>query len=163
MSPDLKAHSPSILRRIRGLFDIRYWFQPSSIIPVMVINDKYYTPSTTANASIAASAQTATLFTSRTDKNTYIHSAYITVQYVAVGSVSNTIISCTQNGANVVLMRINTVAAAEFGNAITFPKPVLIDRNTTVTIDTDENLGASGEQATGIVSFSEEDAQEAFF
>lgn len=162
--PDLKAHSRAILHRIRGLFDIRYFFSPSTIIPVMIINDKYYTPASTADATIATAVDTATLMISRDDKNTYIHSATLNVSQATLGSVDNAIINVVQNGSTKALLRMNVQATAQTAlqTSITFPKPILIDRNTGVTIDLDA-AATTSDQYTAIVSFSEEDAQEAHF
>lgn len=162
--PDLKAHSPSILQRIRQLYDIRYWFQPTTVLPVMLINDKYYTPASTATATIATATDIGTLMTSRDDKNTYIHSAVLNVELATLGAVNNITINAIQNGATIVLLRMNVVAVAvNSRNAeIVFPKPVIVDRNTAVTVDLD-NDATTSDQITAIVSFSEEDAQEAFF
>lgn len=160
--PDLKAHSPTILQRLRGLFDIRYFFVPSTILPVMVINDKYYTPASTANATIVTAIDTAVLMTSRDDRNTYINSVYLSMEVDAITNVTSAVISCIQNGKTVVLIRLNSAAAAELNGSLIFPKPIIIDRNTAVTLDLSGDA-ATTEQITGIVSFSEEDAQEAFF
>jgi len=165
--PDLKAHSIAILHRIRGLFDIRYFFSPNAIIPVMVINDKYYTPASTANGTITTVTDVATIMTSRDDRNTYIHSATIAVQRVGLGSLpNNAIINATQNGVTIALLRINLDAGQgvpEGGaHTITFPKPIIIDRNTAVTINLDDDAAVT-DQYTGLISFSEEDAQEAHF
>lgn len=162
--PDLKAHSRAILHRIRGLFDIRYFFSPSTVIPVMMINDKYYTPGSTATATIVTTVDTATLMLSRNDRNTYIHSAYISIENASLEARNNATITAVQDGKTITLHRINfTTAAINVHQAhIVFPKPILIDRNTGVNLDLDE-VGSTSSQFTAIVSFSEEDAQEAHF
>jgi len=161
--PDLKAHSKAILHRIRGLFDIRYFFSPSTIIPVMVINDQFYAPASAKSVTINTAIDTATIMTSRDDKNTYINSAIITIEAQSISTVANVTINVIQNGATVAIARVNLGTTTTREHIVmVFPKPIIVDRNTAVTLDLGGDASTS-EQITGLVSFSEEDAQEAHF
>ncbi len=153
--------SQRITSRLKQLFDIRkVWSGEAS--PVIIANDAFSIPSKSVYASIEDTSQTKTVMATRSDRNTYIQAVAIMVQKTNTSGVSTMSVTGVQGGQTITLLRINLGSASSERQNITISlaRPILLDRNTVVTISLDAASAAGNQYTTGVY-FLEEEAIEA--
>lgn len=157
----LPVLSQRITSRLKQLFDIRKVWSGEAT-PVIVANDRFSIPVRSAFITIEDTSTTKAIFSTRSDRNTYVQLAFISVQKANTNAVDNVTITGVQGGQTITLHRVNTLATASerISSAVTITTPILLDRGTAVTLVLNA-ASAAGNQYTAGVYFIEEEAIEA--
>lgn len=159
-----RHYNPSIVERLQRTFGFKAGDVLSDDISGVVAVLPIHPVQRIVKIANRSSTGTTTLYTTPADKDFYLTSVFLNVTKDATCDVSNTdgpIIRAVIDGVTTTIIQVSvlTLTAQNYGQVISLPHPIKLDRNSAVTLAGATFSAGALSKAGGIFGYTEEVTQ----